>query len=216
MGKGKKSSISSSKNLRSHVRQLKRFAPQNEWFTPESLWKKCRFHRPTEQNLALSLDTFKYYMTLIKRRSLWEGLVRERRRGTHGKYHYKWDVDVHGEDDRVGAVSSNNESSESSTASVDVVPTYVDTSSGTKFCSDCGGKVATSAKFCEHCGAKQSSNKVSVSVEQNSFDVNIPEGMQNPQEIWNYIVQRLAVSDVRILQGDSGSVFHTTITLKDE
>lgn len=216
MGKNKKPTVSSSKNLRVHVRQLKRFAPQNEWFTPDSLWKKCRFHKPTEHSLALSLDTFKYYMTLIKRRSLWEGLVRERKRGTRGKYFYKWDVDAHVEDASMDVVSPTNASRDSSTATEGVVPTYVNTDSGTKFCSECGGKIAASAKFCEHCGAKQSSNKVAVSVEQNSFEVKIPDGIQNPQEIWNYIVQRLTVSDVRIMQSDSGSVFHTTITLKDE
>jgi hypothetical protein len=193
---------------------LKRFAPKNEWFAPEVLWKKCRFHNPTAQNLALSLETFKYYMTLIKRRSLWEGLVRERKRGGHGKYYYKWDVDVPVEAEAVD--SSDVMRGTRSPTTPEAVPKYVNPSSGTKFCSDCGGKIATSAKFCEHCGAKQSSNKVSVSVEQNSFDVKVPDEMQDPQEIWNYIVQRLIVRDVRIMQGDSGSVFHTTITLKGE
>ena len=204
----------SNKNLRMHVRQLKRFAPKNEWFDPEALWKKSRFHRPSEESLALSLDTFKYYMTLIKRGSLWEGLVRERKRGTHGKYYYKWDMDAFSDEEVVEGVSSVGEKSSVTTTSTEpVVPTYAAPSSDTKFCSECGGKVSKTAKFCEHCGAKQSSNKVSVAVEQNSFEVDVPEGMKDPQEIWNYIAGRLSVGDVRIMQGDSGAVFHTTIKL---
>ncbi len=50
-------------------------------------------------------------------------------------------------------------------------------------------------------------------MEQNSFEVDVPEGMKDPQEIWNYIAGRLSVGDVRIMQGDSGAVFHTTIKL---
>ena len=198
------------------MRQLKRFAPKNEWFDPEVLWKKSRFHRPSEESLALSFDTFKYYMTLIKRGSLWEGLVRERKRGTHGKYYYKWDMDtLVGEEVVRGVNSVDKKSSVTTTSTKPVAPTYVTPSSDTKFCSECGGKVSKTAKFCEHCGAKQSSNKVSVSVEQKSFDVNIPEGMQDPQEIWKYIANKLAVGDVRIMQGDSGAVFHTTIKLME-
>ena len=183
------------RNLRRVVKILKETSPKNKWFSPQELWEGS----PIKDMLGLS--TFKYYMTLIKRKSLWEGLNRDRTPGLGGSYEYIWEC-------AVGKGSTD--------ATQDVTAEYVTPQAASRFCTACGGNVSSESRFCQWCGVQMTRNEVVVSFKSSEYTVVVQNDSVDMDQIWSQVISNIGVADVKVKNDDDGKGFMITMGLKNQ
>jgi hypothetical protein len=112
-----------------------------QWYTVNGLRRKYHANKFRK----LSKKTFSYYISLVCRGGLWEGLERDKR-GVRGSYMYRWS--------RPDLKGARWESDVDDTVTVTPVPAQTSPRSIEYVCKSCEGISPCGAKFCMHCGAR--------------------------------------------------------------